>query len=835
MILSRRWLEDMLGRPLDPADLEQRLSMLGTPVEGIVPIHQDLGDVVIGAVLEVKKHPNADRLSLCLVNAGSASGGNAVEVVCGAPNVQAGKKYPYAPVGAVLPGGVKLERKKIRGVESNGMLCSARELGLGTDHAGILELDTDAAPGTRFLDVMPIADHQLLLEVTANRPDMLCHKGVARELAASLGATLKLPPIPAGRGGGAAPAGGHAGLGGRRRSAAAPAGGPARAAEGGVPAGPSGALSWSGVVDGVEVRLEDPEGAPRYMIAVIRGVTVGPSPRWLADRLTSIDQRPINNVVDATNYILFELNQPLHAFDRARLRGPAVVVRRARAGEKIVTLDGVPRTLTADMTAICDAERPTIIAGVMGSAESEVTDRTTDLVLECAYFQPTRIRRTRRALELSSESSYRFERGIDLFAMPDALRRAIELIVSVAGGELREPPLDLWPQPLEPTTIFLRPERVGGLLGISIARDEIEQRLTSIGFVVAPKERRLAVQVPGWRPDVAREVDLIEEVARLKGYDAFPDELRAYRPGTVPDAPLEQAKDRVRRQLAAAGLYEARTFPLGPADGPDALVVSNPMSADEAHLRSRLLPGLVRRVEHNWAARNRDIRLFEVGTVFRTGKGQEGRGTGVEEWISVAGVITGARTPPHWSGGAKSPDMDIWDLKRHFDLAVSAAAPGCVVQPAPEGAVGWVAVRSGGRGDEVVGSAGPLQGDAPPWAGALFGWEVRLEVADRRPAPYQPLPVTPPVERDLALVLPPGVTAAAVESIVRRAAGPLLEGLSLFDEYRGPGVPAGHRSVAWRCTFRDPSRTLRESEVDAAVTAALDVLEGELGVRRRAS
>ncbi|HUL01900.1 MAG TPA: phenylalanine--tRNA ligase subunit beta [Gemmatimonadales bacterium] len=834
MILSRRWLEAMLGRPLDPADLEQRLSMLGVPVEAIVPIHQDLGDVVIGAVLEVKKHPNADRLSLCLVNAGNASGGSAVEVVCGAPNVEAGKKYPYAPVGAVLPGGLKLERKKIRGVESNGMLCSARELGLGTDHAGILELDTDAAPGTRFLDVMPIADHQLVIEVTANRPDMLCHKGVARELAASLGATLKLPPLPASRGGGPAPSGGHAGFGGRRRPAAAPAGGAARAAEGGVPAGPSGAPGWSGVVDGVEVRLEDPEGAPRYMIAVIRGVKVGISPQWLADRLASIGQRPINNVVDATNYILFELNQPLHAFDRAKLRGPAVVVRRARTGEKIVTLDGVERTLTPEMTAICDAERPTIVAGVMGSAESEVTDATTDLVLECAYFQPTRIRRTRRALELSSESSYRFERGIDLLGMPDALRRAIDLILAVAGGEVREPALDLWPKPVEPTTIFLRPERIGGLLGVPIERGEIEQRLSSIGFVVAPKEQRLAVQVPGWRPDVTREVDLTEEVARLKGYDAFPDELRPYCAGTVPDAPLERAKGRVRVRLAEAGLYEARTFPLGPADGPDAPVVQNPMSADEAHLRMRLLPGLVRRVEHNWAARNRDVRLFEVGTVFRKRTGDVGRGTGVgvEEWTSVAGVITGARQPRHWSDGAKSPDMDIWDLKHHFDLAVSVAAPGSVVQPAADGAVGWVAVQGG---KEVVGHAGPLEADAPPWAGALFGWEVRLEVADPRPVAYQALPGTPLVERDLALVLPPGVTAAAVEAAVRRAAGPLLESLVLFDEYRGPGVPSGHRSVAWRCTFRDPSRTLREAEVDAAVGAALEVLEGELGVRRRAS
>src|SRR5689334_4518758 len=307
------------------------------------------------------------------------------------------------------------------------MLLSAKELGLGADHSGILELDTAAPPGARFIDAVGIGDHQIVIDVPANRPDLLCHKGVARELGASLGAPVKLPSIP----------------GARERGAAT-------AAEGGVPAGrsrasrpsravgPSG-LVTSGVVDGVEVRLEDPEGAPRYMIAVIRGVKVGPSPAWVVERLTAVGQRPINNVVDATNYILFELNQPLHAFDLARLRGPAVVVRRARPGEKIVTLDGMTRTLTADMTAICDAERPTIIAGVMGSAESEVSADTRDVVLECAYFQPTRIRRTRRALGLSSESSYRFERGIDMLAMPDAVRRAIELIRAVAGGEQREP------------------------------------------------------------------------------------------------------------------------------------------------------------------------------------------------------------------------------------------------------------------------------------------------------------------------------------------------------------------------------------------------------------
>jgi len=801
MIVSRRWLEALLDRPLDARETAERLTMHVAPVDAVVPLHQDLGDIVVARVLEVNKHPNADRLTLCLVDAGSAGG--PVQVVCGARNVQAGKSYPYAPVGAVLPGGVRLERKPIRGVESNGMLCSAKELGLGDDHAGILELDTAAAPGTRFVDAVPIADHQIVIDVPANRPDLLCHKGVARELAALLGGAVKLPPISSAGGGKAARAGGHAGLGGPR--------GPAT----------------SGVVDGVEVRLEDPEGAPRYMIAVIRGVKVAPSPSWLAGRLSSIGQRPINNIVDATNYVLFEVNQPLHAFDLAKLRGPAVVVRRAKPNEPIVTLDGVQRTLTPEMTAICDAERPTIIAGVMGSAASEVTESTTDLVLECAYFQPTRVRRTRRALGLSSESSYRFERGIDQLGMPAALRRAIDVIVAVAGGALREPPLDLWPQPVQEKTISLRPERASHLLGVPTERAELERLLTSVGFFVAPKDggNRLAVQVPGWRPDVTREVDLIEEAARLKGYDAFPDELRPYRSGTVPDAPVEQIKARVREQLAHSGFFEARTIPLGPRDGPDAVAVRNPLSADEAYLRRRLIPGLVRRVEHNWASRNRDVRLFEIGNVFRAAQDRP------EEWDSVAGVLTGARRPPHWSEGAKVPDMDIWDLKHHFELAVRAAAPSCDVQPATGGVVGWEAVQRG----EVWGWAGRLEADAPVWAAALFGFEVRLDATLPGAVHYRPLPTQPPVERDIALLLPAGVSAGAVSAVLARAAGPLLERLEVFDEYRGAGVPAGYRSVAWHCTFRDPARTLREREVDELLAGALQALEDDLGVRRRES
>jgi phenylalanyl-tRNA synthetase beta chain len=335
------------------------------------------------------------------------------------------------------------------------------------------------------------------------------------------------------------------------------------------------------------------------------------------------------------------------------------------------------------------------------------------------------------------------------------------------------------------------------------------------------------VQVPGWRPDVTAEVDLVEEIARLKGYDAFPDELRPYRPGTVPDAPSERVVSRLREQLARAGCLEARTSPLGPAESGDAVALKNPLSAAEGYLRTHLLPGLARRVEHNWTVRERDIRLFEVGTVFRT------RAGGVpEERLALAAVLTGARHPSHWSEGAKVPDMDIWDLKHHFELAVSAAAPGARVIPGT-GTDLWQAV-SGGDG-RSVGHAARLPVDVPKWAAPVLGFEVEIDVAAERPIRFVPLPAQPPTSQDLSLVLPGGVTAEQVENVLRRAGGSLLERLVVLDEYRGPAVPAGTRGVTWRCVFRDPTRTLRDSEVDEVIRRALALLEGELGVRRRTS
>ena len=793
MNISLRWLEAFLRRPLDPGDVADRLAMLGAPVDAVESLHTGLGELVIGLVEEVRQHPNADRLRVCLVNDGTAERRH---VVCGAPNVTAGKRYPFARIGTTVPHGkggapMKIERAKLRGELSEGMLCSARELGLGQDHDGILELETDAAPGTPLLEAVPLSDHRLEVDVTPNRPDLLCHKGVARELSASYGTPFRLPPIPG------------------AESLDVPS---ARRA------------STTGAAGAIGIAIEDPASCPRFHAALIRGTRVGPSPAWLRARLEAVGVRAINNVVDATNYVMLELNQPMHAYNAALLRGSALVVRRARAGERLVTLDDVERTLDGEMIAIADAEGVIGLAGVMGGASTEVSLETRDVLLEAAFWDPPRIRRTRRALGMSTEAGYRFERTIDRWGGADAMRRCIELVLATGGGELAEAPLDLWPEPSHPPRIFLRPARVTQVLGVEVAWNAIEQYLVAVGAtaVSKPDDGRIAVDVPGWRPDLVREIDLIEEIARLHGYDAFPSDLRPFRMGALPEAPEEVAAAAVRRGMVEQGLYEVSRLPLGPADGDQSIRLRNPLSAEDAWLRRRLLPGLVRLVEGNWANHVEDVRLFEIGTAFAAGR----PGKRPREERRLAAVLTGRREPRHWTGSGEGR-FDLWDLKGRFEAAVALAIPGAVVQVERNA---WVARDAEGR---IVGEAGPLAADAPPWAAPLFGFELVLDPSPRRPPQFTPLPATPASDRVLALLLPEGVTAGSVEGVLRRAGGALLERVAVESDYRGAELPAGVRSVAFRLVFRAPDRTLRDVEVDQAETRLLAALAEELGVRRR--
>ncbi|HTK56129.1 MAG TPA: phenylalanine--tRNA ligase subunit beta, partial [Gemmatimonadales bacterium] len=702
MKISRKWLEAFLRKPLDAQDVAARLAMLGAPADAIEPLHRELEHVVIGLVEEVRPHPNADRLRITTVEDGS---GVKKQVVCGAPNVTAGVKYPFARVGVTLPGGVTLDERKIRGELSQGMLCSARELGLGQDGDGIMALDVDAAPGTPLTRAISVADDRIIIDVTPNRPDLLCHKGVARELAASYGVPFRLPDFDA-----------TATIDVR----------PARKHD----FGPT-------MVGGVRVAVDDRLGCPRLHVAVITGVKVGPSPAWMSDRLAAAGMRSINNVVDATNIVMLELNQPMHAYDKATLKGPFLWVRRAKDDEDLVTLDGVKRSLNNDMMVIADETTVIGIAGVMGAAHTEVKETTTDLVLECAYFETRSIRKTRSRLQLSTEASYRFERGIDLWGQGDAMRRCIEIILATAGGTLVETPVDIWPQPANPPRIFLRHARLKQVLGLELPPARIEQCLTAIGCTVLskPDDARIAVDVPGWRPDLTGEIDLIEEVARIHGYDAVPTELRPFRVSTLRDADIEVAADRVRAGLAGIGLVEVQTLPFSEREDQWSVELNNPLSSESGFLRRRLLTGLVKQVEANWANQTGSVRLFEIGTVFTA----SGPGQLPHEERHVAAVVTGARIPPHWSDGANAPQWDRWDLRALFEAAIALAHPDAAVQVENNA---WTAVTPDGQ---VVGRARQLDADAPPWAAPVWGFELTLDPAPRFPVRYHPLPTTPSV------------------------------------------------------------------------------------------
>ena len=873
MNVSYAWLKTFVDFDLEPNALRDLLTQRVVTVDEVLALRSDLAPIVIGRVVECARHPDSDHLSVTKVDAGT---GELLDVVCGAPNVQAGKIYPFAPVGTTMPGGMKIERRKIRGAVSAGMLCSARELGLGDEHEGIMELDIEAAPGTRFLDAFPVGDTRLVLDVSPSRPDLLSHLGVAREIAAALGRDIRpliwtgahdflgapspeqesmtlrlldeLPTAIAGeRFDATALAKAVTTVVGEESEDAASLIDAVRS----MPDRPRHKGVRQGNAGKVRVVLEDAEGAPRYCGVVIRGVTIAPSPQWLVDRLGAVGARPINNVVDATNFMLHGFGQPMHAFDVDKLVGSSVIVRRARAGERLVTLDGVERTLDPSITVIADAERAQALAGIMGGRDSEVTENTTDIFLEVANFDRRATRAARRALGLTTDASYRFERGVDIEWAPFWLSHAVALITSLAGGTAEED-VDLYPEPRTLAPLKLRVARIAQLLGAPITAQETISLLRSIGFVVEwvpgtemlHGDQELHVIPPSWRLDIGHEVDLIEEVARLHGYDAFSSELRPFRIGTVPDAPIELLASRLRTVLANWGLYEVRPMPFV-SGGEGYVRVRNPLAENEAFLRRAVMESLARRAEHNLSHMQGNVRLFEVGNVFAPSGARL-----PHEEVRVGVLIMGARRPPHFTE-PKPPAFDEWDAKAIAEVIGETAFRGRSFTLVPgEGETLWEVHLDGRR----VGGVTRVRLDAPVWASPAFGIEIALEKvasadvappgraayaregAMRGPAPVTPfrsLPVTPAAEFDLALLVPNEMSAAKVEEVIRRNAGELLERLALFDEFRGTGLPAGMRSVAWRLTFRHPERTLRDKEVSGRREKLLRALEEELGVRQR--
>jgi phenylalanyl-tRNA synthetase beta chain len=816
MNVSYEWLQAFVPFEQSPAELRELLTAHVATVDELVALRNDLSAIVIARVIEEAPHPDSDHLHVTKVDAGT---GTLLDVVCGAPNVTAGKMYPFAMTGTVLPGGLKIQKRKIRGAISDGMLCSARELALGEEQDGIMELDIDVPPGTPLLRAVPLGDTQIVIDVGANRPDLLSHLGFAREVAAVTKKPMALPAI-----------------------------------DGSLASIPSAVVgSNAGAAASINVKIAEADLVRRFMGVVIRGVTVGPSPQWLVRRLESVGSRSINNVVDASNYVLHELGQPTHAFDLAKLGGNRIVVRRARAGETITTLDGTERKLGEQMTVIADAERPQAIAGIMGGRDSEVTDATTDVFLEVANFNARRVRDARKALGLSTDASYRFERGVDIDIAPRALERVAHLIVLLSGGQVDGAPVDLAYERSVPEPITLRTSRVARLLGDPVSPEEIENLLRSIGFDVDPVGGDFRVVAPSWRLDVAREADLIEEVARLRGYDSFSTEIRSFRPSKVGDDPQYLLSKRVRDLLVGAGMLEVRPMPFV-VGGDEFVRVGNPLAENEAYLRREVLDTLARRAEYNLARMQGDLRMFEIGSVFTPRSGQ----LPLED-LHVAAIVMGRRQPAHFTD-PKSAEFDAWVRYSEWDaraLAESLAAvchPGAVCHPSrSEGArsdVLWSVMS----GHDEVGVVRRLALDAPVWAAPAFGVEIsmgRIESDDVAPrgasahrpfgrshptvSRYQPVPSTPASVFDLALLVPDAVRAEQVEGVVQKVSGRLLEKVELFDRYVGQGVEPGHRSLAWRLTFRHAERTLRDREIEARRADILRALADELNVRQRST
>jgi phenylalanyl-tRNA synthetase beta chain len=793
MNVSYRWLKELAPTIDDSAAaLAERLTYTAVPVDEVIWLGEGLGELVVGRVDSVSKHPKADRLVICQVDVGRDA---PVRVVTGAPVVVEGAFYPFVGAGQALPDGQLVKKVKLRGEPSEGMLCSERELGIGRDADGIMRMHGEFEPGQPLLEALELDDHRLDIDVTANRPDLLGHWGVARELAPGGEADLRLPEFP-----------GHASVQSSVKQA-----------------------KTEGATAGVTVRIEDAEGCPRYMGAVIRGVSVGPSPEWLASRLRAIGQQPINNVVDATNFVLHELNQPLHAFDLATLRGPAVVIRRAKKREKVRTLDGKDRALDPEMLVIADAEVPTAMAGLMGGEATEVTENTRDLFLECAYFDPKRVRCAAKRLGLDTDASYRFQRGIDPEGLPRALQRVVELILTVAGGTVDGESIDVNPTPSVRSRVTLRPARVSHLLGLELSQEMIKGSLEPIGFDVrVGDDGALAVEVPGWRPDVLREVDLIEEVARRHGYDKFPDDMRNFRPTTLREDRYTETFRRVSELMVGLGFLESKTTPFAP-EGEGEVQLLNPLSEREDRLRRDLLTGLVHRLEHNFARGQRDIRLFELGTAFGASSGAV-----PDETTRVAAAWTGQRTPAHWS--SQTGEWDVWDLKWMVDAVTALAAPSAEVRPvdpeaAPASLEQPLAVVS--QDGQMLGWAGRVPSgsiEAPRWAGPVWGFEMMVIPSQAEPVAYQPLPVYPEVERDVSLIVNKRIRAAEVGAVIREAAPEHLESLTVFDVYEGENIPEDTRSIAWRLRFRSPDRTLTDEEVDAAMNKITSALQEKLNV-----
>ena len=805
MKFTRNWLQEyiQLGDTTDEK-LSDDLTMVGLEVDGVESLYENLAPLKTGTVLSAEPHPNADKLTLCTV----AVGEETLQIVCGAPNVRKGLNVVVALPGTTLPGNFKIKKSKVRGVESQGMICSERELELSDDHTGIMELPDDTPHGQSFIEVTGLKDTMIEVDLTPNRPDCASVIGIAREVAGIYKKQMKIP------------------FKGVKLEV------------------PSSSFS---------VDIESPELCPRYAGRLIKNVKIGPSPWWLRKRLLSIGQRPINNIVDVTNLVMMEYGQPLHAFDFDTLRGQKIIVRTPKEHEsKFTTLDNVSRTLDPDTLMICDAEGPVAVAGVMGGLDSEVTDQTVNVLLESACFNAVSIRRTARTLNLPSEASYRFERGVDPDGALNAMERAVTLMCEVSGGTAEPGGIDAYPGRQPPEPLPLRISRTAELLGVDLTLEQVRNHLHSIEIHCEEKDKdTLLVTPPSFRVDLEREVDLVEEVARLVGYNEIPVSLPEVDLSYPEQDPERVKRNQVSRFMTSIGFSEAINYSfysskytamldIAESDARSSHVrILNPLSEDQDVMRTTLLPCLLENVRRNINFQQGSCHLFEIGKVFHPVQGEELP----EETTRIAGILSGRRyggtLPYHF----KNDYVDIYDVKGSVESLLGemrlANGGSCEIalvkaenaEPFSEKNYSVSVTRN----ETVIGSFGKIREEVLRRFGIkkeVYYFDMDFDMLCEAPAiakSFSSLPVYPSVKRDLALVIPSSTPAGALIEAVMNSREKLVETCDVFDVFQGEKIEQGFKSVALSITYRSETKTLTEKNVEKANSKLVKMLTEQFG------